>query len=137
MSNYTRTKITKDFFLQSPVDSLKIIFFPTCWGLTLATLLPAVVTDETPSGPEGVLSENPEGPTDEAEDAPSMLELTAAATDADTETVGPPDTNALGSPLAPPVGKNRLGKKELLSASTDGFVLNPLGVMSQFFPSSK
>ena len=80
----------------------------------MATLLPAVVTDETPSGPEGVFSENPEGPTDEAEDAPSMLELTAAATDAETETVGPPDTNALGSPLAPPVGKNRWEKRIIL-----------------------
>ena len=111
MQNYTGTKFTKDFFdISSGFSTSHKCIIPTCWGLTLATLLPAVVTDETPSGPEGVFSENPEGPTDEAEDAPSMLELTAAATDAETETVGPPDTNALGSPLAPPVGKHRWEK---------------------------
>ena len=92
----------------------------------MATLLPAVVTDETPSGPEGVLSENPEGPTDEAEDAPSMLELTAAATDADTETVGPPDTNALGSPLAPPVGKHRWEKRIITHIFQNGLVTSKL-----------
>ena len=94
----------------------------------MATLLPAVVTDETPSGPEGVFSENPEGPTDEAEDAPSMLELTAAATDADTETVGPPDTNALGSPLAPPVGKHRWEKRIITHIFQNGQVTSKLMV---------